>query len=184
MISFCHMTCCTQALEVYINCQSHASVQLTALHAVGRQFRAAVTDRAEAALQWATDYPQAEAPSAILGALVRCAFLCMQALDACINCRPQPLMQLAALHSVGSQVRAAVSDREEAALRWGTDCFAAVAPSAVVCSRELAQSPSVASADAHLMQVRTPHIFCLFASYAQTPLAFHSGYQMTAHGSG
>jgi len=93
-------------------------------------------------------------------------------------------MQLAALHAVGIQVRAAASDREEAALQWGTDCFAAVAPSAVVCARELVQSPPVASADAHLMQVRTLHILDTCASHAEIHLAIHSAYQMTAHGSG
>ena len=77
----------------------------------------------------------------------------MQALEACISCRSQPAIQLAALHAVGSQIRAAAADKAQGSLQWANDCFAAVAPSAVVSAREALQSSSVASLDALSEQV-------------------------------
>ena len=79
-----------------------------------------------------------------------------QALEACASCNRQPGIQLAALQAVGSQIRSACAGKEpdQAAVGWAGDCFAAVAPAAVVCARETAQDPSMASLDAQRTQVR------------------------------
>ena len=80
----------------------------------------------------------------------------VQALEACASCKRQPGIQLAALHAVGSQIRSVCTGKEpdQAAAQWAGDCFAAIAPAAVVCARETAQDPSMASVDAQRTQVR------------------------------
>ena len=80
----------------------------------------------------------------------------IQALETCASCKRQPGIQLAALHAVGSQIRSVCAGKEpdQAAAGWAGDCFAAVAPAAVVCARKTAQDPSVASLDAQRTQVR------------------------------
>jgi hypothetical protein len=80
----------------------------------------------------------------------------VQALETCASCDRQPGLQLAALHAVGSQIRSACAAKEpdQAAAGWAGDCFAAIAPDAVVCARKTAQDPSMASLDAQRTQVR------------------------------
>lgn len=57
-----------QALDTCINCRSQPGMQVAALQAVGGQIRAAVTDRAQGRLEWATDCFAAVVPSAVAGA--------------------------------------------------------------------------------------------------------------------
>lgn len=103
----------------------------------------------------------------------------VQALETCVSCKRQPGIQLAALHAVGRQIRSVCTGKEprdQAAARWAGDCFAAIAPAAVVCARETAQDPSMASVDAQRTQVRAvlptacPRVQCPIALPLLRPL--------------
>ena len=113
---------------------------------------------------------------------MRALWCFVQALETCASCNRQPGIQLAALHTVGSQIRSACAGKEpdQAAVGWAGDCFAAIAPAAVVCARKTAQDSSMASLDAQRTQVRAilltacARVQCAIALPLLRPLRLHA----------